>query len=62
MGEEKNKMAESVHSKITAVSWGFVSFTDNSLFGTSRVGHFFGVCVRVLVRGMRVFGFSCRHR
>lgn len=33
-------MAESVHSQITAVSWGFVSFTDNSLFGTSRFGHF----------------------
>lgn len=34
------QMAESVHSQITAVSWGFVSFTDNSFVGRPEVGHF----------------------
>lgn len=46
--QNNNNMAESVHSQITAVSWGLVSFTDNSLFGTSRAGHFYFYfwCVR----------------
>lgn len=34
------KMAESVHSLFTAVSWGFVSFTENSFLGRPEVGHF----------------------
>lgn len=54
---KNNKMAESVHSLFTAVSWGFVSFTDKSFLGRPEVGHFWCACVYKCVACVCLFFF-----